>query len=513
MAPPARASVFWPILVLALLSTSTKAWVLLAPRPDMLGPGTIERPNVSVGEEYHRGNVAAELLDGPILAVIDYPYAPYLGGSLVLSAVASPLFAVFGRNLFALKLAPVLFQALAVIALVLLLDRYVSRRAAWLGGLMLALAPVGHTVISIQAWGSHCEASALALLATYAFLRAVEGGRERVWLHVLAGFAAGFCLWFDYATLPMLAGMWACALLVWRAVRPRIRVVAQALGLCVGLAPWVVYNLRHDFAGLRIYEAPVGAQLFAPASWFALPGRTWALFSQDVPFYLSFDASWPGVLGAVCVVLLVAATVAAVLALMRSGRLARSDAPASALPASLGLVRVAVFQVAFFVAAYLLQGYFVEARRPLSARYLAPLWPMLALAAPAVLATLVDASAHASRAFALAAVAWLAIGTTAWVSLCDTTRVGVLCGWHATDARALGRWIATRYGSEPHVVVEAVRAARRQRDAPFLREFEAGIRNTLVFLTDTTERLDALHVENRAAYQLTLAEVRELTRQ
>ena len=77
---------------------------------------------------------------------------------------------------------------------------------------------------------------------------------------------------------------------------------AQGLGFAVGFAPWLWYNLRHDFGGFRIYEhtgsqnlVSAGAgekfvgfftQDLPTAQWFALPwesmGGTWGLIYTAV---------------------------------------------------------------------------------------------------------------------------------------------------------------------------------------------------------------------------------------
>jgi hypothetical protein len=57
-------------------------------------------------------------------------------------------------------------------------------------------------------------------------------------------------------------------------------------------------------------------------------------------------------------------------------------------------------------------------------------------------------------------------------------------------------------------VVDAMRVARG-RDPEFRSELEAGIRNTLVFLSDQAARLEEFHLAKREAYQQTLVDVRQ----
>src|SRR6202008_3267965 len=163
--PHSRGLALAVLLALALLP---RLCVLLAPQADLYRQrhaAPQSRPFISVGEEATRGSVALEIVRGPLLPVLDYQYATFFGGSTVVAVLAAPLFAVFGPRLWALKAVPIGFHLAAVVLLFLILDRFASRRAAWIGGILMALPPPGYTIITTVAWGSHMESNALALLA------------------------------------------------------------------------------------------------------------------------------------------------------------------------------------------------------------------------------------------------------------------------------------------------------------------------------------------------------------
>ena len=48
-------------LVMALVTTALKVWIIAAPRPDIYGTGNIDRPVTTHGEEFPRGNIALEI--------------------------------------------------------------------------------------------------------------------------------------------------------------------------------------------------------------------------------------------------------------------------------------------------------------------------------------------------------------------------------------------------------------------------------------------------------------------
>src|SRR3990172_9488127 len=60
-------------------------------------------------EELYVGLVAKELMEGARLPFFDYQYAHYVGGSLMMTLLTIPFFALFGPYLFSLKLAALVF--------------------------------------------------------------------------------------------------------------------------------------------------------------------------------------------------------------------------------------------------------------------------------------------------------------------------------------------------------------------------------------------------------------------
>lgn len=192
---PRRPGKWRALLALLALAALPRFAILFAPRVDIYGPGTQEEPSVFVGEEVARGSIAQDWIDGPLLPLLDYQYAPFFGGSLVTAALAVPSFLLFGPTLWALKLVPIATHLVALALLFLILDQFASRRAAWIGGLLFALTPPGYTLISTVAWGSHLESNALAMLCTWLFLDMHVDERGRARRRAVFGIAAGFSVW------------------------------------------------------------------------------------------------------------------------------------------------------------------------------------------------------------------------------------------------------------------------------------------------------------------------------
>ena len=257
-------SAFLALAVLLALASVLKIAILLAPGETLyLQPGGdpanhYQAPYFHV-EEIHRGTTTLDLIEGRILPLEEYQYAKFFGGSLVVSVLAVPFFAVFGPCLFALKLTGLVFNALMVLFVFLILDRLAGRRAAWLGGLLAALPPPGYVALTLTAFGTHMENNAFAMAIVYVYLRAFEHLRPRAGILLLLGILAGFAMYFGYVILLTLA-----VLALHRALNDpgffRQRGFAFVLlGFLIGASPWAHYNLTHDLEGLGVYGAGVSS--------------------------------------------------------------------------------------------------------------------------------------------------------------------------------------------------------------------------------------------------------------
>ena len=270
-----------PLVVLSLCALAPRMAIVCAPRADLYGEVKGGVPNVAVGEALARGNIAGDVLDGSLLPYwIDYQYAPFFGGALPLSMMVVPSFMLFGRNLFALKLVPIVVHLVGVWLLYALLRRYVSRRSALVAGILYALSPPGFTLITTVAWGSHLESNTLAIAYAWLALVVFDATRWR-WLGRLClGVLAGFSLYWGYQCALFVAAVGVLDVLRWRKPRLVMRELgAQLLGFVIGFSPWLVYNLRHDFSGLQMYGDSLGGHVAKDA----LTERLASLAGHGIP--------------------------------------------------------------------------------------------------------------------------------------------------------------------------------------------------------------------------------------
>ncbi len=455
----------WALPGLMLLALLPRLLIVLAPQVDL-----------SVhGEEYQRANVAWELLNDPALSLIDYQYAPFFGGSLVTSVLAAPLFALFGVQMWVLKLVPALTHVIAVGLLFCILRRWVSRRAAWVGGLLFAWGSPGYTYLTTIAWGSHVESNALALLCLALWL-GVHGQSAQPGRRFFLGVAGGFALYFGLqCALVLLAILIVDGLRDWTVFRRR-EFGSQVLGFALGFSPWLAYNLQNSFSGTRLYDRTLVEHVEAQA---ASVTRFVQLALEGFPESMSFAGLGPlsgQALGGLVYALLLAVFGVGVW----RARNWRSTNPG---------VLAAVY-CALFLGAYSLSDFPIPSAesRIYDYRYVALVWPwaviLIAIGADHLLSVLPGLKATGRGIFALIlALSWFGSAT----SFADLRRFGDDFDRSAIALRGHGKWYAWRCCSQPRLQAPVL-AALQARPDDVRREIYDGMGR---FLRDMTRYKDS----------------------
>lgn len=241
--------------------------------------------SASVGywEESYRWVVAHELMTAPSQPFLDYQADHYQGGSLVMSLLAIPFFAIFGESMIALKLSAVTVST-GILATLYLLGRCFFGRSV---GLIVALAYlagpplVGFSGLAVM--GSHGETVLFSLLMFSLFLGLLSGRLRGARSWAALGFVSGFGIWFCYTTgLSLLA----CGL-TWLLLRrpPGAKQIGWATaGVLVGLVPWFIYNVRYGFVGMvRVLEIFGLGDPIDPWQAQSVSAKLVQLIVQDLP--------------------------------------------------------------------------------------------------------------------------------------------------------------------------------------------------------------------------------------
>ncbi len=155
----------------------------------------------SDADELSRGALAKEIIEGPMLPILDYPEADsevYEGGRLLASFIAAPLFLAFGDSYFSLKLTALACSLACLILWFTLLTRIFNRRAAVIWSLLFMLSPPLYSQASLVTWGAHAEYYFFTPLFLI-FLQKILSGKHpdeakgRLW--AVFGFLSGLSIW------------------------------------------------------------------------------------------------------------------------------------------------------------------------------------------------------------------------------------------------------------------------------------------------------------------------------
>jgi hypothetical protein len=200
-------------------------------------------------EEHTTGLLAKHLVEGLRAPFFDYQLADHHAGTLFMGALVAPLFALWGQSLFVLKLAPIAVHVVAATVWFMCCDRFFGRRVALIVGLLFILPPQLLARFSAITVGYHPESIAFTAVAVYALFRMTSTVHHRlVWCGIF-GLVCGLGVWFAYIFVPTLL----TSLVFWYLADRRFFLsrgfVVFLVGLTVGLAPWLVYNTGHAWAG------------------------------------------------------------------------------------------------------------------------------------------------------------------------------------------------------------------------------------------------------------------------
>ncbi len=284
------------LLGLVLLALAQRGPVITAPRLDLFGEysggASAKDGAVVVGEEEARINVAMDLIKGPVVPIIDYQYANYCGGSLIVSLMLAPMVSVLGPNIWTLRLLALAFHLVGLICIFCVLNRWASRRAAIFGGVLWALAAPGFVINTMVVWGTHVESNILALCTLWLFMH-IHSTENKVPLkRGLLGVLQGINVYIGYQAVLHLC-MLAFFDLHPKRFPKRKALVAQVTGFVIGFSPWLWYNLRNDFAGFTIYGKDLGDNVVSVSIW----EKWWTLFTEHLPdaqwFPLPFESAGP----------------------------------------------------------------------------------------------------------------------------------------------------------------------------------------------------------------------------
>ncbi len=197
-------------------------------------------------EEMWNAGQAWQMLECHFSSTFLLQYRDFCGGCSLNAFLGMGVFSLLGRSWLAWKVVPLLFVLLVAALGSRALHRLGGRPAAWAFLALLLLPPRTWLFLSSVGWGNHYEAGCLALAGLITL--SGEPGKSRT---VIAGAFLGL------ATFTSFSGIFAIpAALTWFLLTGRRAQLGTLLiGIALGLSPWAIQWLNsglHPF--VTIYE-------------------------------------------------------------------------------------------------------------------------------------------------------------------------------------------------------------------------------------------------------------------
>jgi hypothetical protein len=167
-----------------------------------------------------------------------------------LFVVAAPLFPV-------LRLVSLCFSIPLVLLTFVLVDRWVGRRGAWTAAGLIAFAPPGYQFLNCTVYGTHLEGNLVMVGLVFLYLSWREAARTGWKRTAGLGLASGLAVWFGYGQCAVLGVLLLVELASSGPKSVLRRAPPFALGLVVGLSPWIANALRHPDRALNIYDRSI----------------------------------------------------------------------------------------------------------------------------------------------------------------------------------------------------------------------------------------------------------------
>lgn len=401
-------------------------WVLLALALILRLGTNLSRVDECFQEGLVRGSLASAMLQGAPVWPSHAPQIPHIRGSVVMSWISVPFFAVLGPTTFAVRISGILFHLAGLLTLMLLIHRQFGRRAATLAGVLWVLAPPSLAKIAVLSYGDHVEGLAFMFLAALLVLTWID---DRTGRRTALAFAAGIVCglgvgWHAQSRL----GIATLALTVLLAAPRRLFTRECWLGLVpgaiVGLIPHAIGDWITASNGLLVQgEGPGG--LFARGIT-AVQAKKWlAFWTEDLAVSLQYTSR----VAAYGTVLLAAACV---LGLGLVGWRARERGATQRWLANSGwfVIYPLVFSVVFALSRYTVMP---VVQNVISVRYVLPAVPFLLLLPVAVSSARLAQAGRRALATAVFAPA-LVLGTWGSLSTWDVSSIT------QEPARRAGEW-------------------------------------------------------------------------
>lgn len=211
----------------------------------------LNSPRILMGhEERITGVLPLHLERGLMLPAHFYQYEECSGGTFIVGMMARVPYMIFGPSYFALKLVPLFFSLIMLVALYFGVHKWFGQKAAIFFGFAFIFCPSFFLERSMVAFGNHMEAAALMAIGLLLFDRAQSSEKfvfRLIWL-LLFGLFSGFSVYFDYQYLILLVILLPFGIAAGRSIgRLAAELAVFVVAFRIGLIPWYQYHQGQFF--------------------------------------------------------------------------------------------------------------------------------------------------------------------------------------------------------------------------------------------------------------------------
>ena len=377
---------------------------------------SLSRVDEYFSEGLVRGALTEAWLKGAPVWPTEAPQLPHIRGSVVMSAIALPFFALLGPSTFSIRVGGIVFHLLTLATVVLFVHRFFGRRAATAAGALFVLAPPALAKIAVLSYGDHFESLPFIFATAWLALSwcADRSGR-RTGLAFAAGVVAGLGIgWHAQARLGVATVALLCALVAPRKLLQRDFWTGLVPGLIVGLIPLALGDWITTRQGLLVQGNSPLEMIFGEHR--RAPFEKWvALWTSDLAHSMQF----PFVPADFALLLLaLGCGVGLLVAALRRIRAHATTLRDAALRGGFLIVYPLVFSAAFATTSYVV---FHELDNAIEVRYVLPVVPVLLLPIAIAGGLLLDAGRRGLAAAVLvpplALGLWGSMSTWHWASI------------------------------------------------------------------------------------------------
>ena len=377
---------------------------------------SLSRVDEYFSEGLVRGALTEAWLEGAPVWPSEAPQLPHIRGSVVMSAIALPVFKLLGPSTFAIRVGGIVFHLITLGTVMLLVHRFFGRRAATAAGALFVLAPPALAKIAVLSYGDHFESLPFIFgTAWLALSWCADTSGRRAGLAFAAGVVAGLGVgWHAQARLGVAAVALLCALVAPRKLLQRDFWTGLVPGLVVGLIPLALGDWITTRQGLLVQGNSPLDMIFGEHR--RPPLTKWvALWTSDLAHALQF----PIVPADYALFLLALGCGAGLLvAGLRRVRAHATTLREAALRGGFLIVYPLLFSAAFATTSYVV---FHELDNAIEVRYVLPVVPVLLLPIAIAGGLLLDAGRRGLAAAVLvpplALGLWGSLSTWHWASI------------------------------------------------------------------------------------------------